>query len=228
MAEVIAKLKHGNKEFEILVDLDKAIDFKQGKPVEIRNVLAFDKVFTDVKKGMHASEADMKSEFKTTDVYQVAEQIIKKGTVQLTAEYRQKLRDAKVKQIVAFLSRNCIDPQTNLPHPPLRIENAIDEASVKIDEFKSVDDQIQDIIKELQKVLPIRIEFKKLAVRIPAEHTGKAYSALKEYMTKEEWQSDGSLIAICELPAGLQMEFYNKINSLTHGSAETKEIKGQK
>ena len=204
MAEVIAKLKHGNKEFEILVDLDKAIDFKQGKPVEIRNVLAFDKVFTDVKKGMHASEADMKSEFKTTDVYQVAEQIIKKGTVQLTAEYRQKLRDAKVKQIVAFLSRNCIDPQTNLPHPPLRIENAIDEASVQIDEFK------------------------KLAVRIPAEHTGKAYSALKEYMTKEEWQSDGSLIAICELPAGLQMEFYNKINSLTHGSAETKEIKGQK
>ncbi len=225
MAEVIAKLRHGNKDFEILVDLDKAIDFKHGKPVDIRNVLASDEVFVDVKNGMRAKESDLKSEFKTTDVYEVASQIIKKGTVQLTAEYRKKLRDAKVKQIVTFLSRNCIDPKTNLPHPPQRIENAIEEAGVRIDEFKSVDEQVTDIIKDLQKVLPIRIEFKKLAVRIPAEYTGKAYSALKEFMTSEEWQSDGSLIAICELPAGLQIEFFNKINSLTHGSAETKEIK---
>ena len=225
MAEVIAKLRHGNKDFEIIVDLDKAVDFKHGKPVDIKNVLAIDTIYSDVKKGMHASEADMKSEFKTTDAYQIAEQIIKKGTVQLTAEYRKKLRDAKVKQVVTFLSRNCIDPQTNLPHPPQRIENAIEEAGVKIDEFKGVDDQISDIIKDLQRVLPIRIEFKKVAIRVPAEYTGKAYSALKEFMTKEEWQSDGSLIAVCELPAGLQVEFFNKINALTHGSAETKEMK---
>ncbi len=224
MAEVIAKLRQGNKDFEILVDLDKAMEFKHGK-ADIKDVLAIDKIFSDAKKGMHASEEDLKSAFKTTDTYEVASYIIKRGTVQLTAEYRKKLREAKIKQVVAFLARNCINPQTNLPHPPQRIENAIEEAGAKIDEFKPVDEQVNQIIKQLQKVLPIKIEFKKLAVKIPAVYTGKAYSILKEYLKKEEWQADGSLIVTVEIPAGIQMDFFNKLNALTQGSAETKELK---
>lgn len=225
MAEVIAKLREGNKEFEILVDLDKAMDLKQGKDVDIKEVLAIDAIYTDAKKGLHASEDDVRKAFGTTDIYEVAKQIIKKGNVQLTSEYRKKIRDAKIKQIVTFLSRNCINPQTNLPHPPQRIENALDESGVKIDEFKSVDDQISKIIESLQKILPIKLEFKKLEVKIPAAYTGRAYALIKEYMKKEEWLSDGSLLSVVELPAGLQSDFFNKLNSLTHGSAETKELK---
>lgn len=224
MAEVIAKLRQVNKEFEILVDLDKALEFKQGKG-NIEAVLAIDTIYTDAKKGLNASEEDLKKAFDTVDVNEVASKIIKKGVVQLTAEYRKKLRDAKVKQVVAFLARNCIDPQTNLPHPPKRIENAIAEVGVKIDEFRSVEEQVSGIIKDLQKVLPIKIEFKKIAVKIPATYTGKAYSILKEWLKKEEWTSSGDLIAVVELPAGLQMDFFGKLNSLTQGSAETKEIK---
>ncbi len=224
MAEVVAKLRQGNKEFEILVDLDKAMEFKQGKG-DITEVLAIDTIYTDSKKGLHASEDDLKKAFKTADPYEVAAQIIKKGVVQLTAEYRKKLRDAKVKQVVTFLARNCIDPKTNLPHPPQRIENAISEVGVKIDEFKSVEEQVNNIIKDLQKVLPIKIEFKKIAVKIPAAYTGKAYSILREYLKKEEWTSSGDLVVVVELPAGLQMDFFSKLNSLTQGSAETKEIK---
>ncbi|MBU2496934.1 MAG: ribosome assembly factor SBDS [Nanoarchaeota archaeon] len=224
MAEVIAKLRQGNKDFEILVDMERAIEFKHGKG-EIQNVLSTDTIFTDAKKGLRASDDDMKSSFKTTEVLEVASHIIKKGTIQLTAEYRKKLRDAKIKQVVAFLSRNCINPQNNLPHPPQRIENAIEEAGVKIDEFRPVDEQITGIVEQLQKILPIKIEFKKLVVKVPAAYTGKAYSILHEYLRKEEWLSDGSLVVVVELPAGLQMDFFNKLNSLTQGSAETKELK---
>ena len=227
MAEVMARLRQGNKTFELLVDMDKAIDFKHGKG-DIRDVLALDVIFSDAKKGMHAAEADVKSAFKTTDVYEVASQIIKRGEVQLTVEYKKKLREAKEKQIIDFLSRNCIDPHTNLPHPPQRIQNALAEIGVKIDEFKSVEEQVNDIIKELQRVLPIKFEFKRLAVKIPAAYTGKAYSLLRNYLKKEEWAADGALIAIVEMPAGLQVEFFNKLNSLTQGSAETKELKEER
>ena len=225
MAEVIAKLRHRNKDFEILVDMDKAIEFKHGKPVSMAEILAIDTIFSDSKKGQHASEGDLKSVFGTTNIEEVASHIIRKGTVQLTAEYRKKLRDAKVKQVVTFLARNCIDPKTNLPHPPLRIENAIAEVGVKIDELKKVEDQVQDIIKEIQKVLPIKMEFKRLAIKIPAVHTGKAYGIIKEFLIKEEWTSSGDLVIVVELPAGLQMDFFNKLNSVTQGSAETRELK---
>ena len=224
MAEVIAKLRQGNKEFEVLVDMEKALEFKQGRG-NIENVLSIDAIFTDAKKGLKASDEDMKEAFKTTNILEVASNIIKKGTVQLTAEYRKKLRDAKMKQVVAFLTRNCINPQNNLPHPPQRIENAIEEAGAKINEFKQVDEQIKGIIEQIQKVLPIKIEFKKLAIKIPPAYTGKAYSVLHEFMKKEEWLSDGSLVAVIEIPAGLQMDFFNKLNSITQGSAETKELK---
>lgn len=225
MAEVVAKHRHGNKSFEILVDMEKAIDFKQDKTNDIKGVLAIDTIFSDSKKGEKASEDDMQTVFETKDIYEVAAKIIKRGIIQLTAEYRKKLREAKEKQIIDYLSKNCINPQTNLPHPPQRIENAIEEAGAKIDEFKPVEEQVGDIIDSIQEVLPIKIEVKKLAIKIPAAYTGKAYSILKDYLKKEEYQNDGSLVVVVELPAGLQMEFFDKLNSLTQGSAETKEIK---
>ena len=44
-------------------------------------------------------------------------------------------------------------------------------------------------------------------------------------MLRDEWQNDGSLKAILEIPAGLQTELFDKLNSLTHGEIESKIIK---
>ena len=41
---------------------------------------------------------------------------------------------------------------------------------------------------------------------------------------KDEWQNDGSWICQVEIPGGLEEDFYDKLNSLTHGSVETKVI----
>ena len=49
------------------------------------------------------------------------------------------------------------------------------------------------------------------------------YGFVKEHkMMKEEWGSDGSLIAVVEIPAGLQGDFFDKLNKLTSGNNETK------
>ena len=48
---------------------------------------------------------------------------------------------------------------------------------------------------------------------------------MHSYKESEEWLADGSLKCIVNIPAGLQMEFYDKINAITHGAVLSEEIK---
>ncbi len=216
----LAKLKKGGEVFEIAVDPDKAMDFKKGK-ANIEEALKFPKIFSDVKKGMPASEISMKKTFKTTDVNEIAKKIILEGEVQLTAEYRKQIQEQKRKQIIFFITRNGIDPRTKLPHPPQRIEDAMNEAKVNVDCFKSVDEQVKEIIPKLQIIIPLKFVMKEIDVTIPAEFSGKAHTPVKQFgkIMRESWDNDGSWHVLIEIPGGLEMDFYDKINSLTHGSA---------
>jgi ribosome maturation protein SDO1 len=66
----------------------------------------------------------------------------------------------------------------------------------------------------------------RIAVKIGPEHAQKIYGTLKGFgIQKEEWERDGSLIVVVEMPAGLQGSFYDRINKATAGSAQTKIIK---
>jgi ribosome maturation protein SDO1 len=224
MVDVVAKIKSYGKSFEILVDSDKALAFKKGQG-DIRAVVKTTAVFHDIKKGFRASESDLKQAFGTTEILKIAERIIKEGEIQLPAEYRAKMREAKFRQVVDFLSTNCIDPRTAKPHPAARIEAALKQAGVKIDENKSVDEQIWAILRTVQKILPIKIETKRLALKIPAIYAGKVYGIVKEFMLKEEWLADGSLSCTVELPAASQSTFFDKLNNITHGTALTQELK---
>lgn len=224
MTDVIARIKIKGKNYEILVDLDKALQLKQGKPVAIENALAFDHVFYDSKKGLRVSDTDLKDAFGATEMNSVAEKIIKQGEVQVPKEYRDTERENKKKQIIDFLSKYVIDPRTNKPHTPDRISAAIDEAGVSIDN-KPVEQQITKVIEKIRAILPIKIQTKKLKLRIPAVHTGKVYGLITEYKESENWLANGDLECVINLPVGLQEDFYDKLNSITHGSALSQEIK---
>lgn len=222
----LAKIKVGSERFEIVVHPDKAMDFREGKLADVKDALVSEHIFSDAHKGLAASEHLMEQVFKTKDPLEVARQIIKKGEIQVTAEYRERLREEKRKRIIDIIHRNSIDPKTNLPHPPQRIENAIIEAKARIDEHKKAEDQIQDIVKQLQVVLPIKFEVREIAVKIGAQFAAKSYATLKNYgkITRDEWLNDGSLSAVIELPAGMQQDFFDALNKLTHGNCETKVI----
>lgn len=226
MVNVAAKLTIKGKNFEILVDAEKAVQLRQGKPVSTSNVLATETVFHDIKKGIRVSEADLKTAFGTNDIKVIAEKIIKSGEINVPAEFREKEKDDKAKQVVDFLARNTSDPATNKPHTPERIKSALKEAGINIDN-RPVTEQIGNIIDKLRVVLPLRIETKKLSIKVPAVHTGRAYGLLKEYKEKEEWLNNGDLAVIVNLPSGMQMEFYDKLNAITHGSAIVEEIKSK-
>lgn len=225
MTDITARIKAKGKNFEILVDMDKALEFKKaGSNLKAHEVLAIETVFSDIRKGFHASEKDLQECFGTTDVNTIAEKIIKNGELVLPIEYRQKEREDKIKQVVDFLSKNAVDPRTGQPHTADRIESALSEAGVNI-ENKPINQQIPKILEKLRVVLPIKIETKKIKVRIPSMYTGKIYGLIQQYKESEQWLSNGDLECMLNIPAGLQMEFYDKLNNVTHGSAITEEIK---
>ncbi|HII84158.1 MAG TPA: ribosome assembly factor SBDS [Methanobacterium subterraneum] len=221
---VIARLEYYGERFEILVDPDLASDLKRGEDIQIEDILAVEEVFKDAKKGDKASEEAMNKAFDTTDPLEAAVLIIRKGQVQLTAQQRRDMQEDKRKMVVAKIAREAINPQTKLPHPARRIEIAMEEAKVRVDPFKSVDEQVNITLKAIRKLIPIRIEKVRVAIRIPGEDTGKVYGIIPAYgkTMKEEWQQDGSWVAVVEIPGGMQESFYQKLSEITHGQVETK------
>jgi ribosome maturation protein SDO1 len=222
----VARLTKDKEHFEILVKPEKALDYRTGKIARITEVLVAETIFADANKGTKVSEEQMRKAFETTDPLKIADAILKKGTLQLTTEQRRKMTEDKRKQIIDFISRQAVDPKTNLPHPPLRIENAMEQIRYPIDPHKPVEEQARDIVKLLRPILPLKIEQISLGVRIPAEYSARAYGPIKNFGTikQEEWRADGSWHGILEMPAGAYASFLNKLGEITKGSGEAKII----
>ncbi len=227
---VVARLEKGGERFEVLVDPEGARKLREGEDVDVEEILAVEQVFRDARKGERASEQAMEEVFGTTEPTKVAEIIIKEGQIQLTAEQRRKMQEEVKKQIIHMIAKRAVDPRTGAPHPPERIERAMEEAGVHIDPMKSAEEQVKEVIKQLRPHLPMKFEEVKVAIRIPAKYTGQAMGIVREYgdIEQEEWQEDGSWVAVVKLPAGVQEDFFEKLNEVTKGDYESKILERKK
>ncbi len=220
----IIKLKTNGQTFEILADSVKALALKSGAIEDISEVLAVRKIFTDAKKDMEASPHVLKSIFGTEEPLEIAKFIIQKGEIPLTSEYKHQLKEQKKKQIINIIHRNAVDPKTHMPHPPERIKLALEQAKFRVDEAKDVNKQVEEALKAIKPIIPIKFEIKEIAVKIPSSFAAKSYSILNSFGKKlrEDWQTDGSLVVVLEMPGGLEEDFHDKLNLLCHGDVETK------
>lgn len=225
MTQSTAKLTKDGKHFEVIVDMEKAMAYKKGESDTV-DFLEADKVFYNSKRGDIASGGDLKDVFGTEDVNEIAGKIVKGGEVLTTQEVRSAEQEQKFKQVVDFLVTNAVDPKTGNPHTPERIKSALEEANVNI-KNKPIDDQVSEIVEQISKVIPIKIETKKIKITVPAIHTGKVYGIVNQYKESEEWKDNGDLEIIVSVPAGMIMDFYDKLNGVTHGSALTEELKSE-
>jgi ribosome maturation protein SDO1 len=224
---VPARLKTHGTTFEVLVDPDGALALKRGERVNLEDILAVEDIFENASRGDRSPEEDLQKAFGTLEVLPIAEIIIKKGDISLTAEQRKQFIENKRRQVIEVIARNAINPQTKTPHPPTRIEQAMTEARVNIDPTKSTDELVKIAMKAIRPLIPIRFEVVDVAVKIPSAYAPKAYGEVAAFgkLSREAWQNDGSWIGVVEIPAGMQTEFYALINRLTKGEAETKLLK---
>ncbi|MCJ7721341.1 ribosome assembly factor SBDS [Candidatus Bathyarchaeota archaeon] len=223
----IARITKDGEHFEILTKPEPALEYKLGKTIPISQILVTETIFTDAGKGSKASEEKLQQVFKTTDSLKIAEIILKKGDLQLTTDQRKQLVEDKRKQIISFISRECIDPKTNLPHPPIRIEQAMKEIHFSIDPHKAAEEQSKDIIKLLRPIIPLKMEKITVDIHVPPEHASKVYGTVKGYGTlkRDQWQTDGSWSATVEMSAGLYGPLLDKLGKMTRGNIEAKLVK---
>ena len=221
------RLSIEGEHFEILVHPDPALDFKFGRNVEVSQIVAVDEVYSDANKGLRVPAEKLTKAFKTSDFLQVAEIILRKGDLNLTTDQRRRLVEEKRKQIVANIARNFVDPRSGLPHPPLRIEQAMAEVRLTIDPFKDVNEQTKGVIELLRGILPLKSERIRLLVKVPAQFSSQSFGALKGVgeISKEEWGVDGGLTVIIEIPAGAHSTLLDRLGSLTKGTAQASLIR---
>lgn len=226
----LAKLRKGGEDFEVVIDPDLAIAYKQNKQTDLRKVLKAEQIFADAKKGELASEEHMKAIFETSEALEIAKIILEKGEIQLTHEHREKIREAKYNQLVRIIHMNAINPQTQTVHPEDRIRRALEEGKFRIDEFKEPQEQVQEALKAIRPIIPIKFTTFIADIHLPAEHAAKCYGILTNYgvLQKEQWLSDGTLAAKIELPAGRYHALVEELSDKTHGNVEiTKHEKTQ-
>lgn len=215
-APVIAWLKKSGETFEVFVDCEKAIKVKRGE-AEVEDALTALAVFKDAKKGERAP--DLEKVFGTEDVIAIAGEIIKKGEIQTTVEYRKKQLEKKKLEIIELISKRAFDPKTKLPIPKKRIELGMDQINYHVDPGKDAVEQVKDVISGLSVIMPISIQEIKIRAIVPAKYAMKAYGVFHKYgkPSQEEWHSDGSLTLNLKIPSGLKLDLYDELNSFSHG-----------
>ncbi|MFA5452608.1 MAG: ribosome assembly factor SBDS [Candidatus Methanomethylophilaceae archaeon] len=221
---IVARLETHGETFEILLDPIVMNFIKNGKEVNLEEYMAVNDIFNNARKGTRPTEEKVKEAFGTEDVTEIAAKIIAKGEVQITAEQRKEMLEVKRHKIVTYIAANAINPQTKLPHPPTRIELALEETKFRVDPFKSVEKQVEEAMHLLRPILPIKFEKSKVAIRLKGDDYGRCFDELSHFgiVEREEWQTDGSWIGIMEIPAGLITELTSKLKDKTKGAANVK------
>ena len=174
-----------------------------------------------LEKETKPSTEKLLNAFKTENQTEIARLILQKGDLNLTTDQRRKMVDEKRRQIVDYIARSYVDPRTHLPHPALRIEQAMKDGRVQVDPQKGADEQAKDIVERLRSIIALKSENVQLEIVIPTQYASQSYAVLKSVgsLKSEEWQNNGSLKAILEIPAAARPNVIDRLGSITRGSA---------
>jgi ribosome maturation protein SDO1 len=228
---VTARLESHGERFEVLVDPDAALAIKRGEfEGDLEDVIAAEDVFEDASSGDRPAENALEEVFGTTDPLEVIPEVIRGGEIQITADQRREMQEQKRRQLINQITRNAVNPQMDdAPHPPERIESALEETDFRVDPMEPVESQVDDALDALRPVIPIRFDTVTVAVQLPPDYAGSGQAQVREFgdLEREEWQSDGSWVGVLQFPAGMQNDFYDLVNEVSSGEAETQIIKDE-
>lgn len=216
----------GEHEFEILVDPDEAFAYRRGETDDFDRVLFVQEIFVDASAAERASMEDVEDEFGTRNVVEAAQELFERGEMELTTDQKNQLREEKRKQVVNMIATRAMNPQTNAPHPPKRISNAMEEAGVQVDAMRDAEEQLPEVLDAIRPKIPISMEEKEIAIRVPNKYSGKAYGKIKQMASQvldEEWGND-AFMARVKLPAGVQTKLMEELEAMTHGEVEVTDI----
>ncbi len=201
---VTARLESHGARFEVLIDPDAALSIQRDEfDGELEDVIAAEDVFENASRGDRPAESDLEDVFGTTEPLEIIPQVVEDGEIQITAEQRREMQEQKHNQLVTTITRNAVNPQMDdAPHPPERIERALEEGGFTVDPMEPVESQVDEALDVLRPIIPIRFDEVTMACQLPPEYAGSGQAKVREFgdLEREEWQSDGSWSASCGSP----------------------------
>jgi len=121
-------------------------------------------------------------------------------------------------EIVNYIHKYYTDPRTKTPHPVVRIDAALDELKIRVDPDIPTEKQIQDIIKRMPEVMPIKKEEIEATVTIPNKHLGVASGLVSKNATvRREKYDDNNCIMDITLVPGDYDALLSDLNRVTKG-----------
>jgi ribosome maturation protein SDO1 len=216
---VLARYEYGGKRYEILIDPTLVDAYRtNAESVDLDNLLATDEIWHDARAGERPTSEDLHNAFGTDNLDDCVSKIMNQGSIQLTTAQRKKRIITMRTAIIHRISSTAIDPRTKMPHPPSRIENALEESRYSIDPFLSIDRQVNDAIKVMRPLIPLKFATARLAFRIPGVEYGAVQSILRELVVKDEWLANGDWACVVDVPAGSKIDLIGEIAKRSKGS----------
>ncbi len=191
------RLKKDKEIFEMLIDFEKLNEFRKNPKIEnIYDVICEEKIFKDQKKGELANDVSLNKIFKNMNKEQIMYEILIKGECQIPTSYLNNLRESKKTQIINYIASISINPQTKSKYTFSMIEREVNKLKYNINPNTGIEMQSKEILDQLKKIMPIKIDSVKLILEIPAKFTGNFYSSFRKNINlkSEKYDNSGKLI----------------------------------
>lgn len=152
----VVKLKKQNKVFELACYPNKIAEWRAKQETDIGQVLQIEQIFSDVERGITASNKDLKKFGNNMSRDDVIIEILNKGEFQMSETERDdKLEKVKL-DIANIISKECVNSEDGNAFPVSIIMRAMKELNCKFDIKKNTKPQALAIINEIKSVLPIQ------------------------------------------------------------------------
>lgn len=207
------------RHFEILVHPQQAWSYRQGEKIPLEDIIEDFIIFDDFSQGQKTSVEDLITYFGTDDEKKIIDLILHRGELLITQEQRNLFLKEKREEIVRFLAENAVNSKTKVPYPPQRIEKAILESGYNINMQRSSRDQAIEIIKLLQKILPMSLEKTTIQFTISPADSARMNAFLHNQgeIIDENWNSDGSLVLLLRVPSARRARLLDDVRDYSKG-----------
>lgn len=211
----VARLEVKGNRFEVIIDPEKAVYYKLKRGPWSDKIVKFDQIFKDFKKGERVSSELLQKFFGTKDAYKIAKKIIDDGEIQVPSNLRKKLIEENKRRVINLISKIIYDPQSNIPIPALRLEQALEKVGVSIDPFKEPEEQVKPVLQALKKILPMKVKEREVEVQCSTEVFRQVYSTLDQFgsIVNQSVKKDAVVVRVM-VPEVSCSKFVQKISNL--------------
>ncbi|KAL1533531.1 ribosome maturation protein SBDS-like [Salvia divinorum] len=200
---VVRLKKHGNR-FEIACYKNKVLSWRSRVEKDLDEVLQSQTVYSNVSKGVLAKSKDLVQAFGTDDQTKVCLEILEKGELQVAGKERESQLSSQFRDIATIVMQKTYNPETKRPYTISMIERLMHDIHFAVEPNSSSKKQALEVIRELQKLYPIKRSPMRLRLTVPEKNMPSLMEKINGWNTTivSRDESGSQLSVICELEPG--------------------------